>query len=486
LKRSERDAYGAALKIQRSFEKSAEKIKKAYYDMWAGAFVQRQAANSRKSPDSLIAEAVAASKAAVLLERQAAASKKSPEASIAEAVAASQLSRQRAVSSFGPDWDNRAQTNAIKQQMAANFALGKSFNVLNGAIAGIGVWQLWEGFKSAALSANDLSKAAEDLQISLSQLSKFTTEGGKIEDLEKLFNKIQESASKSEEPFDALGVKIKDASGKMREMNAIIEDLSAAMGGNTSFAEKFGVAVETVGVKRASEFVSAMKKASAETSTFNELANNGTRVLSFFGEMIKEAPKYAAGIGKAVLGMLPGSGTISELVEFGEEVDSIKAKQENAAKERIRELEEENALIYELAALEEEAAERVAEINKEIARIKENSARKAMSDAQLMVALQGELFDILERQTETEEDAAKVRLDAAKKEAEIEDLAKKIGPDAALAAPLSQQSQSANQLQRIGAQVGGVPRTETLLKENNKFLKNIERNTARNQGEVIP
>jgi hypothetical protein len=33
LKRSERDAYGAALKIQRSFEKSAEKIKKAYYDM---------------------------------------------------------------------------------------------------------------------------------------------------------------------------------------------------------------------------------------------------------------------------------------------------------------------------------------------------------------------------------------------------------------------------------------------------------------------
>jgi hypothetical protein len=58
--------------------------------------------------------------------------------------------------------------------------------------------------------------------------------------------------------------------------------------------------------------------------------------------------------------------------------------------------------------------------------------------------------------------------------------------EAEAARPLSQSQQSVNQLQRIGAQVGGVPKTETLLKQQVELQKKIERNTARGNGEVIP
>lgn len=48
------------------------------------------------------------------------------------------------------------------------------------------------------------------------------------------------------------------------------------------------------------------------------------------------------------------------------------------------------------------------------------------------------------------------------------------------------QQPQVNQLQRIGAQVNGTPKTETLLKEQLMIQKKIERNTANKAGEVIP
>lgn len=460
LKKQRENARKTAEQIADDYKKSADKIKKEYYKMWAAGQVMTQNLASQPTADAMIAAGLQAAR-----DRQSAA-------------------RQ----SFGAEsWGNKAQTNAVKDAMsdaARSTAMMKGdFWSIGKAVAGLGIVRM---FMSAAENAKQTLRAAQDLQVTLNTLNAFQqSDSSGIAGLEKIFNKIQEAANDGIEPFAKLGVKIRDANGALKPTEEIVKALATAMQGGATYADKFGTAVEVAGVKGASKLVETLKKVNSETSTFEEMSNAGTRVLSFFGEAIEEIPKNAAKVGKSLLGMLDFL-SINEMTKLGEEAAASKAKTAEATAAKIRALQEEEDLILSAYQTELDFNERVLEIRKEIARVDREKMMRNMTDEEKLVQLNRELFEILERQQETEEDAAQNQLDAKKKEAEIEALMKGINKDAGGIGGASRSSVSVNQLQRIGAQVDGTtPRTETLLRQQLEQQKRIAQNTSR-QGEVIP
>lgn len=342
--------------------------------------------------------------------------------------------------------------------------------------------------KAFAEANKEIVEQAQQLEFSLGQVRRILDKGGfegiGAGELEKFAAAIREAAGGGKDPFAQLGVSIRNANGELKSNQQILTEFTEAIQQTESSATKLGAAVEIVGIKKAGALVRTLQEVDTKGGgAFEQLQDAGTLALTELASGAEGALGLLGKLARAASGIVLAP--LATPGEFRQLSESIRQGEARRAEERKRQLAEEEAMLLEFYNTEEAAAERIKQIKEETAAINREAMMKGLTDQERLVKLQEELWDIAKRGAANAEEAAQNELDFAKKKAEVDELGRKIGPAAELAAPLAP-IQATNQLQRIGAQVGGVPRTETLLKQQVELQKKIERNTARGNGEVIP
>lgn len=128
----------------------------------------------------------------------------------------------------------------------------ESINNKFNALFGLAIVQQVKGFIQATIDANDaLNDMADRTGLSVENLSKLSevAQAGdtSVETLTKALNKLNVEAVKSPESFEALGINVTDASGKMKDSQALFNEVADKIASVENPARRAAIATQVFG-----------------------------------------------------------------------------------------------------------------------------------------------------------------------------------------------------------------------------------------------